>query len=243
MARPTIIAIPCLSGAPWDIESLGPLSGYPMQTLRLSDSHTDIEAHADDVLALAAKHREFILVGDSFGAQVALAAAVRRPNGLVGLVMSGGFAAMPVDSLVTRLKIEAARLLPGPLYQRLVLPMHAKALASQFDAEGDNGWSIADTLRLFRNNTTWRGYVRRTQAALKGDYRARLGDISVRTLILTPEDDTLIGPDAAQALREGIPYAKEVVLKRTGHMFRLSHPTRYAAAVRDFLTAEERLAA
>lgn len=243
MTKPTIITIPCLSGAPWDLTTLRPISQYPLETLRLSEEHRDIEAHATDVLELAKRHSEFILVGDSFGAQVALAAAARRPKGLVGLVISGGFAAMPVDSFLTRMKINAARFLPGPFYRRLVLPMHAKALESRYDSKGDNGWSLNDSIRLFRDNTTWRGYVRRTQAALKADYRSDLEQIEVPTLILTPEDDSLIGPDAAAVLRNGIKGSQEVILERTGHMFRLSHPTRYAEAVRDFFAIEEHIAA
>lgn len=243
MTQPTIITIPCLSGAPWDLSSLSPLAGFPLRTLRLSEEHTDIEQHADDVLELASELDEFILVGDSFGAQVALAAAARRPGGLVGLVISGGFAAMPVDSFVTRMKINAAQFLPGPMYRHLVLRMHARALESRFDAEGDTKWTLTDSIRLFRENTNWRGYVRRTQAALAADYRSALADIKVPTLILTPEDDTLIGEDAARDLREGIADATEVILPRTGHMFRLSHPTRYAEAIRDFLAADLRAAA
>jgi pimeloyl-ACP methyl ester carboxylesterase len=243
MTHPTIITIPCLSGAPWDLDSFGPLSDYPLATLRLSDEHTDIESHASDVLDLASRHGEFILAGDSFGAQVAIAAAARRPKGLVGLVISGGFAAMPIDSFVTRMKINAARFLPGPLYRHLVLPMHAKALESRFDAEGDNAWSTRDSERLFLANTPWKGYVRRTQAALAADYTSLLRNIEVPTLILTPQDDTLIGPDAARVLRDGIGNSVEVVLERTGHMFRLSHPTRYAEAIRDFFAVEHKAAA
>jgi pimeloyl-ACP methyl ester carboxylesterase len=243
MTMPTIITIPCLSGAPWDLKSFGPLADYPMETLRLSEEHTDIESHAADVLELASRHEKFILVGDSFGAQVALAAAARRPKGLVGLVLSGGFAAIPVDSFVTKMKINAARFLPGPLYRGFVLPIHAKALESRFDAEGDNGWNIKDSERLFLENTSWKGYVRRTQAALVADYRAMLRNIDVPTLILTPEDDTLIGPDAARVLRDGIKNSVEVVLERTGHMFRLSHPTRYAEAIRSFFAVRQQVAA
>jgi len=243
MKKPTLIAIPCLSGAPWNLEEFTSLSGYPMETLRLNESHTDIERHADDVLELAKRHESFILVGDSFGAQVAIAAAARQPKGLVGLVISGGFAAMPVDNAMTRLKIEAARFLPGLLYRHLVLRFHAKALESRFDGEGDTGWTTASTLELFRRNTSWQGYVRRTQAALHADYRGVLGRIDVPTLILTPEDDTLIGPDAAQVLREGIPNAVERVLPRTGHMFRLSHPVLYGEAIASFLANEREMAA
>jgi pimeloyl-ACP methyl ester carboxylesterase len=243
MPRPTIITVPCLSGAPWNLDQLGPLNDYPMETMRLSDVHTSIDQHADDVLDLAKHHEEYILMGDSFGAQVALAAATRQPEGLKGLVLSGGFAAMPVDSILTRLKIEAAKFLPGPLYRNLVLPMHAAALESRFDEEGDTGWTKADSIRLFAENTSWQGYVRRTQAALHADYRNRLSQINVPTLILTPEDDALIGPDAARVMLEGIPDATEMVSARTGHMFRLSHPTRYSKMVRDFFAVEERIAA
>ena len=63
------------------------------------------------------------------------------------------------------------------------------------------------------------------------------------TLILTPEDDTLIGPGAAAVLREGIADATEQVLERTGHMFRFSHPSLYAKAVREFFAPALRDAA
>jgi pimeloyl-ACP methyl ester carboxylesterase len=78
---------------------------------------------------------------------------------------------------------------------------------------------------------------------LAADYRAILGNIDVPTLILTPEDDTLIGPDAARVLREGIRNSVGVVLERTGHMFRLSHPTRYAEAIRNFFAVNHRAVA
>jgi pimeloyl-ACP methyl ester carboxylesterase len=235
MTKPTLILIPCLSGAPWQAEQLSALQDLPLVTLRLDDAHRDIEGHANDVLALADAHRPYILVGDSFGAQVALAAAVRQPPGLVGLVMSGGFAANPVDDLGTKLKVFAAGFLPGPLYRNIVLPLHADLPASRFDAVGDLGWSRDQTIRLFREETTWRGYVRRARAALSADYQLELGKVRVPTLILTPEDDTLIGPDAARIMREGIPGAQEVIIEKSGHMFRFSHPQAFSQAIRDFL--------
>jgi pimeloyl-ACP methyl ester carboxylesterase len=42
-------------------------------------------------------HR-YVLVGDSHGAVVAIALAVRQPAGLAGLVISGGFAKNPITS-------------------------------------------------------------------------------------------------------------------------------------------------
>lgn len=233
----TLVGVPCLSGAPWTFDHFDSLAPYPLHTLRLRDDRTTVDAHADDLLAAVEGKEPYVLMGDSFGAQVALAAAVRRPPGLRGLVLSGGFAASPVTDPLALMKIKAARVLPGPLYRQVVLRLHARALASPFDHEGDTGWTERDSVALFRDNTSWRAYVARTRAALGADFRDRLGTVTVPTLILTPGHDRLIGPDAARILREGIPDAREVVLERTGHMFRLSHPRRYATAIRPFVDA------
>jgi pimeloyl-ACP methyl ester carboxylesterase len=63
----------------------------------------------------------------------------------------------------------------------------------------------------------------------------RLSRISVPTLILTPDDNRLVGKDAAGILLGGIRRSREVILPRTGHMFRFSHPSRYSKAVHTFL--------
>jgi pimeloyl-ACP methyl ester carboxylesterase len=239
MPQPTIVTIPCFSGAPWELGELRPLRHRPTATMRLPDDLDDIERYADFVEAQVEGLDDFLLVGDSFGAVVALAVAVRRPPGLQGLVLSGGFAANPVGSRIGRAKIAAARYLPGPLYRSLTLRLHAAALASPHDAEGDHPMDTSDIRQLFVDNTPWRAYVHRARAAFSTDYRSQLGRIEVPTLIITPSHDELIGPDAAGTMRSGIPDATEVVLDRTGHMFRFTHPETYAAAIEAFLIARD----
>jgi len=235
--RPTIVTVPCFSGAPWDLGALTPLAGYPLRTMRLPDGDTDIEDYADFVADQVADLDDFVLVGDSFGAVVALALAARRPTDLRALVLSGGFAANPVTTVIGRIKIRAARFLPGPLYRQLVLRMHAAALASPFDGDAERPLSTRQTRQLFLENTPWHSYVARAQAALAADYTDRLGRIDVPTLILTPEHDTLIGDDAATLLRTGIRDAVEHVLPSTGHMLRFTEPKRYASHIAEFLAA------
>jgi pimeloyl-ACP methyl ester carboxylesterase len=232
---PTIVTIPCFSGAPWDLDTLTPLAGWPLRTMALPDGVDSIEAYADYVAAQVADLDDYILVGDSFGAVVALAVAVRRPQGLRGLVVSGGFAANPVTSRIGRAKIGAARFLPGPLYRQLTLRLHAASLASPYDGDGDHPLTERDTADLFRKHTPWRSYTARAKAAFSADYRSGLAHIGVPTLILTPEHDTLIGDDAAAILRRGIPDSIEHVLARTGHMFRFTHPVSYSWHIADFL--------
>jgi pimeloyl-ACP methyl ester carboxylesterase len=237
LQRPTIVTVPCFSGAPWKLEQMTALTDWPMRTLQLPDGVDSIEAYSDHVLDQVRDLDEFVLVGDSFGGVVALGVAVRRPDGLRGLVLSGGFAANPVTSRIGRAKIGAARFLPGPLYRHLTLRLHAASLASPYDDEGDHPLSKAETAELFREHTPWRSYTARAKAAFSADYRCQLHRIDVPTLILTPDHDTLIGEEAATILRCGIPDSVEHVLPRTGHMFRFTHPGLYSRHIEEFLTA------
>jgi pimeloyl-ACP methyl ester carboxylesterase len=123
----------------------------------------------------------------------------------------------------------------GGLYRQVVLRAHAHRLASPHDGEGQVPWTEADSRRLFLDSTPAGSFGARVVAALNADYTDRLDRVQVPTLILTPSHDVLIGEDAATIMREGIPQAREVVLDRTGHMFRFSHPGTYARAVEDFL--------
>jgi pimeloyl-ACP methyl ester carboxylesterase len=231
----TIVTVPCFSGAPWDLDQLTGLAHRPMRTMRLPEAVDDIERYADFVVEQLQDVDDHVLVGDSFGAVVALALATRRPAGLRGLVLSGGFAADPVTSALTRAKVGAARFLPGAAYRHLTLRFHAASLASPFDQEGQQPLDTADFRRLFVDNTPWRSYTARARAAFTADYRDRLHRIDVPTLIITPSHDQLIGPDATSVMLHGIPDASEVVLERTGHMFRFTHPETYAAAVETFI--------
>jgi pimeloyl-ACP methyl ester carboxylesterase len=176
-----------------------------------------------------------VLVGDSFGALVGMAVAARRPGNLRALVLSGGFAANPLKSMLVKLMAKLLPLLRGPLYRQGVLRYHAANLGSPHDAEGDVPWSGALSRRLFLDNTPHGSFVARTRAALSADLRPRLAAIGVPTLILTPSHDRLIGAEAAGEMLRLIPDAGEVVLERTGHMFRFSHPRRYAQAIEQFL--------
>ncbi|MFD9595535.1 alpha/beta fold hydrolase [Kitasatospora sp. NPDC059973] len=233
---PTLVFIPCFSGAPWSAEQLAPYGDAPTRTLRLPEGVDDMERYADYVQEVVADLDDWVLVGDSFGANIALAVATRRPKGLRALVVSGGFAANPVTSKSWKAVMRAIGKARGPFYRQLTLRAHAHRLASPFDREGQVYWSEARSRELFLENTPAASFGARVRAAMTADYVGVLGRIQVPTLILTPSHDVLIGEDASKVMLAGIPDAHEVVLPRTGHMFRFSHPVGYADAVQDFLT-------
>lgn len=235
--EPTLVLIPCFSGAPWDVERMRStaIGHRPMRTLRLPDGVDDMERYADAVAASIADLDQYVLVGDSFGANIALALATRQPQGLRGLVMSGGFAANPIESSLWKAAMRLMGRLRGPAYRQVVLRAHAHRLASPHDGEGQTPWSERASRELFLTNTPAESFGARVAAAFNADYTGLLAAVDVPTLILTPSHDVLIGEDAARIMREGIPDAREVILPRTGHMFRFSHPDTYADAVEAFL--------
>ena len=206
-----------------------------MRTMWLPDRLDDLEQLADFVLDEARDLDSYVLIGDSFGAVISIAVAIRQPRGLVGLVLSGGFARNPITSPLLKALAALAPFFPGPFYRQLTLRMHAANLKSRFDAEGQIPWSEQNTRRFFVKETPHTAYVNRVHAVEHADYTAQLSKISVPTLILTPEDDRLIGKDAAGILLGGIADSREMVLPRTGHMFRFSHPAQYSEAVSEFL--------
>ncbi|RIJ51456.1 alpha/beta fold hydrolase [Clavibacter lycopersici] len=234
---PVLVGVPCFSGAPWDFGPLAALAAHPTLTLRLPDDATTVEEAADALEDTVADLPSYVLVGDSFGAVVSLALALRRPAGLAGLVLSGGFASDPTPAWKTR-AAALARHVPRVAYEQGILRFHAAQLASRLDASAPNPLKRRDYRELFRVHTPAVAYANRVAAVAGFDVRARLDRIDVPTLLLTPEDDRLVGPAAAAALRIGLPHARELVLAGTGHMLRFTHPQRYADAVDAFVHAE-----
>lgn len=233
--RPTLVMIPCFAGAPWNLAQLSHLSDWPMRTLRLPDDHDDIEQAVDFVLEQVKDLDSYVLVGDSYGAVISIATAIRRPAGLKGLVASGGFAKDPITSSVLKTLMALAPYFPGPFYRGLTLRLHAANLRSAFDAEGEIPWSATKTRQFFARETPHRAYANRVHAVRHADYVARLPRIGVPTLILTPADDRLIGKEASRIMLSGVPDAEEVVMPKTGHMFRFSHPAAYSRQIHRFL--------
>lgn len=233
--EPTLVMVPCFAGAPWQLNQLSHLQHRAMRTLRLPDDIADLETLANFIVDQVKDLECYVLVGDSYGAVASIAVATRQPKGLKGLVLSGGFAKNPITSPLLKTLAALAPFFPGPFYRQTTLRFHAAQLASSFDKEGEIPWSAANSRAFFIKQTPHKAYVNRVHSIEKVDYTALLPKIDVPTLILTPEEDKLIGKEAAGVLLNGIKGAQEVVMPRIGHMFRFSHPGAYSLEVRRFL--------
>jgi pimeloyl-ACP methyl ester carboxylesterase len=232
--QPTLVTVPCFSGAPWDERQLAPLRAYPVRTMRLPEAVGEVDRYADFLATQVEGLPDYVLIGDSFGAVISLALALRQPTGLRGLVLSGGFAANPLP----RWKAVAARgsrYAAGPLYRQMVLRFHAHELASGFDRGAEVPHRQNDYRQLFVKNTPRISYSARVTSVIAFDVRDQLRKVNVPTLLITPADDRLVGAQAAQELCHGLSNAREVVLPGTGHMFRFTHPSLYGQTILEFL--------
>src|ERR1700757_3015525 len=112
--NPTLYFIPCFSGSPWNLERLQPLAHRPLRTARLPERLAHVEAYADAIAREVQGLDNVVLVGDSFGALVGMSVAARKPGNLRALVLSGGFAANPVKSVLVKVMAKLLPLLSGP---------------------------------------------------------------------------------------------------------------------------------
>ncbi|MDR6915943.1 pimeloyl-ACP methyl ester carboxylesterase [Pseudomonas sp. 3296] len=231
----TLVMVPCFAGAPWQLDQLTCLQNRSMRTLCLPNDVCDLESLADFIADQVKDLESYVLVGDSYGAVSSIAVATRQPRGLKGLVLSGGFAKSPITSPLLKTLAAFVPFFPGPFYRQMTLRVHAAQLASSFDKEGEIPWSTAKSHAFFAQQTPHKAYVNRMRSIEKVDYTALLKKIDVPTLILTPEEDKLIGEEAAGILLKGIKGSQQVIMPRTGHMFRFSHPGAYSFEIRKFL--------
>ena len=234
VTSPTVVTVPCFSGAPWDERQLAPLDAYPVRTMRLPETVDDVERYADFLASEVADLSDYVLVGDSFGAVISLTLGIRQPKGLRGLVLSGGFAANPLPRWKA-IAARGSRYAGGPLYRQGTLRFHARELASRFDHTAELPHRQDDYRQLFVKNTPRASYTARVTSVISFDVRDQLANVNVPTLLITPADDRLVGDQAARELRQGIPNARETVLDGTGHMFRFTHPSLYGQTIVEFL--------
>lgn len=231
---PIIVAVPCFAGAPWDERQLRPFAGWTVVSHRLPERIGRVEAYADVLATQVRDHERFVLAGDSFGAAIALELATRRPAGLVGLALSGGFASNPLPAW----KATAARLSRfsyGPLWPQATLRFHASQLASPHDRSAPEPHAPDAYRRFFLEHTNRHTYAARVSSVVGFDVRPRLRDINVPTLVLSPAYDHLVGRRLTDELVGGLADVREVVLQRTGHMFRFTHPDEYGSAIVAFI--------
>jgi pimeloyl-ACP methyl ester carboxylesterase len=152
-----------------------------------------------------------VVFAESFGGTVGLLFALRRPERVERLVLFNTFAWYPNRELVRLGRVLARRAHPKVVHAvRQIVDTPLLAL------EGVR----PDARRRFLEATYRQplaAYARRLDLIEAFDVRARLGDISVRTLVVGAENDRVVPIGASRELAARIPGASLRILPHVGH--------------------------
>ncbi|MFZ5859003.1 MAG: alpha/beta fold hydrolase [Chloroflexota bacterium] len=186
-----------------------------------SQSITDYASIIVDFLDAAGLNAA-VFVGHSMGSAIALTLALDFPKHVLGLGLVGSGARLRVAPLILDTTSSAAtfptavKLINDAEFGPSVNP-RMKELAAQRMAEIRPSVLHGDFL-----------------ACNEFDVMARLGEISVPTLILCGADDILTPVKYSEFLRDQIKGARLVTFPGAGHMVMLEQPTEVADALAEF---------
>ncbi|MEV6098108.1 alpha/beta hydrolase [Nocardia sp. NPDC051981] len=210
-------------------------SDYPAD-----DTPLTLDSLADALVAEAAARgaETFSIVAFSLGTAVAIRAAVRHPERVHGLVLTGGFARPDNRS---RLNIQ--------LWQRALAAGDREsfarfALLAGFSADFVNALPEEQLSEILARTAANIPGGTAAQAALieHTDVRADLPQVAVPTLVIGLAGDLLCDPANAREQAAGIPGAEYTELPG-GHVVMVEQPDAWHAAVLDFFARQRAAAA
>jgi pimeloyl-ACP methyl ester carboxylesterase len=234
MSRPTLVLLHAFgaSAKAWDgvIEHLGgrfeivalnlPGFGGAADDLHAGSVH-DYAAWVNKEIARRDLHR-FVLVGWSMGAKIALACALRRPNGLQGLILVAP--SPPGPEPMTADARQAERDAFGdPSAARRALRQVASA---DFGGEALEA-AVAD--RMAASRSAWDFWL---DVGSREDLTQAVEGLDLPILVITGDQDEHLGPAAAaQHVTPQLPDVTHRVVAGSGHLIPYETPAALAAEI------------
>jgi pimeloyl-[acyl-carrier protein] methyl ester esterase len=201
----------------------------PPNALPMSPGLDALAAVAIEHADRAGMPRRFVLGGSSLGAVIALAAALRSPERVAGLVLVGGAASWEELGAPMRWASLLHPFIPRRVYHKAMARILVPGRVSTSSTQA--------ALRTQIERRTKR-YAAGVVAALKGagkfDLRPRLGDVRAPTLIVNSLGDR-VAPHAAAKTLATIPGARLATFDGWSHVPYLDEPARFLDALRPFL--------
>lgn len=180
-----------------------------------------LEASAADILARAPER--FVLVGTSYGGNLALRVALAAPERVSAICLMGCDPAAPkAGGPDLAGGLESAPDAVIDLLAGLVVRKDATAAAATFRAMAGRVGAAA-------------GAAQARAVGSRTDVVARLGTLGMPALVLWGEDDALVPMAVGRAMADALPNARFESLAQCGHLPTLEKPLESAALLRALL--------
>ncbi len=197
-----------------------------------------LEMHADDFAALldsrgiASTH----IVGTSYGAEVALAFALKYPARCASLVLVDGVSETDPLLCATVESWKRAALVDPVTFYRAIVPWNYSAAYIGRSAEllAKRETAVAGLPRDY-----FTAFVALCDAFLDIDLTPRLGEIACPTLVMVGEKDILKHSGFAKIIAHGIRGSRLVVIPGAGHAAVIEDPEWVGRKVREFVDSAE----
>lgn len=167
------------------------------------------------------------IFGGSFGGMIAMQVAIRHPERVQSLVLSG---TTPSRAMIDSIAHEVVAM-ESAARAKFMLDMVLTPEGQANDAD-----LVASTKEVMRARPP-AADMRRTEAINGHDCVARLCEISAPTLVLHGDEDPLIRPHVAEFMAKQIPGAHLEILERTRHGITFEAREEAAHLVREFVLA------
>ena len=237
----------------WDEPGLGKSTPPTNRDYSLENLARDLEA----VLALAGD-RPAILLGHSIGGMITLTfcgmfASLLRSR-VIGIVLTHTTPTNPVrttSGAAFYTAIEKPVLMPLMYLTIALSPLvwlmnwlsylngsaHLSTKHSSFG--GTETWEQIEFFTRFQPEAWPAVMARGMLGMMRYDAIKTLAGISVPTLVVAGDQDSVTKPEASERIRSGIPKARLITLAPAKHLGLIEHHTRYAEVVREFAYAAE----
>ncbi len=189
-----------------------------------TESLKSIETYRDFLAAFmdALRLRPAVLIGRSMGGAIAMTYTLAHPERVRGLVLV---------ATAARFELPQAMLdtWKNVMLGRAQQPFTTEAFSPKTD------FAVMREMWMEQVKTDPRVRYFDLLACNQFDISARLGEITVPTLIVAGRDDTMTPPQQSEVLHAGIKGSKLVVIEDAGHMVSNEKPEEFNDALRGFL--------
>lgn len=163
-----------------------------------------------------------VLCGNSLGGHASLVLALRQPQRVRGIVLSGSSGLFERGFAATQGSRPSRRWVQDRIEEIFFDP----ALATNE--------LVDEVCRLISERRNARDLVRIAKSAKRDNLADRLAGIHCPVLLIWGKQDKITPPEVAEEFKERLPNAELVWLDRCGHAAMMEHPKEFALALTDW---------